>query len=209
MALFGLFSKGNSSIRCARCNNVIKKDDIKGHQGAVYCSFCYNRILEESRTAKTQQRPRRTITIDTTHDYRQMPATIKEIKEAFDATDTKYSVNHFGDQWELVAGINGKANIFEIKFISKEAANSAVALRVFSLAHVENHQKSRILRTLNRLNDKYRFVRFTLDSDNDIKVEYDFPEKTQNIGAVALEMLLRTVSIVDSAYPELMRDLWS
>ncbi len=212
MGLFGFGKK--STIRCARCNNTVKQDDIRGHEGKVYCSFCYNRILEEKsfagkKTERTAPRPPRTINVDTTYDYRQMPASLTSIKEAFDKTETKYRVNHFGDQWELVAGVNGKANIFEVKYICKDSDPRVIALRVFSLCHVENHQKAAVHKVLNTLNETYRYVRFTLDSDNDVKVEYDFPDATTNHGAVALELLLRTVSIIDDSYPKLMQTLWS
>lgn len=223
MALFGLFGKKNA-IRCAKCNTTIKQDDIRGHQGKVYCSFCYEQILAEERrstarastttartgsTAGTPKRPPRTITVDTTHDYREMPQRLKQIKEAFDHTDTKYSMNHFGDQWEIVAGVNGKSNVYELKFICKEDPNCAIAIRVFNLANVDESRTLQICQTLNRLNGKYRFVRFTLDSDNAVKVEYDVPVETSDVGPYAMEMLLRIVSIIDDAYPELMRDLWN
>jgi len=214
MGLFGsIFGKRNA-IHCARCNNTVKENDIKGHDGKVYCSSCYNRILEEekrrtkTRTGAGTSTGTKSIHIDTTHDYTKCPDPIQEIRDTFTKADIKYRVNHFGDQWEVVAPIGGKENNYEIKFICKEPI-SAVALRVFSLAHFEKDKHEKLYPLLNQLQEKYRFLRFTLDADNDIKLEYDIPLLTTGIGAVSLELLLRTMQIVDDVYPDLMKCSWA
>ena len=97
---------------------------------------------------------------------------------------------------------------YQILFISTDDQND-VAVRVFGLVHVDEDQKSKILPTLNDLNDEYRFVKFVCDSDGDVNVEYDITMDGTEPAEIARELLIRFTRIIDGAYPELMRALWA
>ncbi len=107
----------------------------------------------------------------------------------------------------LQFGIKNGGN-YRIRFISKSDKND-VAVRVFAFISVEKDQIGKILPALNSLNSKYRFVKFVCEDDGNINIEYDFlwscdaPEKS------AEEIVIRIVQIVDDAYPEIMRALWT
>lgn len=230
MGLFDLFSRKKNTIRCAKCGNPVSQEDIKGHDGKVYCTTCYRQVTAKPKTEyrpRTDREPERKTdpkpgkepekkadpkparTTPKQPDYEGMPKVLADVREALDATDSKYTVSRFGDQWELESHVKGKASQFTLKYICKDQEKPALALRVFSLIQVEAHKVADICRVLNKMNREYRFLRFTLDEDNSVKVEYDFPVETTNAGPVALEMLLRTVNIIDDAYPAIMRELWS
>ena len=51
-------------------------------------------------------------------------------------------------------------------------------------------------------------MRFTLDSDGDINMEYDFPVSITEIGEPAYEIAVRFTQVLDEAYPELMKAMW-
>ena len=217
MGLFGSIFGKRSSVHCARCNNTVSERDIKGHNGKVYCSSCYNLILREEKQAKEPDRSRResgvrsgtkTIQIDTTHDYTKAPMSVQQIRAAFQEANIKFRVNHYGDQWEVVAPVSGQNNQFDIKLICPESGGS-VAVRVFSLAHIEDNKLAQALALLNEFQNTYRFLRFTLDSDNDLKLEYDITASTPNMGDVAVELVVRTMGIVDHMYAELMKCIWA
>ena len=101
---------------------------------------------------------------------------------------------------------NGPA--YRIRFISTDN-DSDVAVRVFGLLRVEETKKSKMLSAINEINAQFRYVKFVMDDNNDISVQYDFPVRTVRVEASAEEILIRFVKIIDDAYPMMMRALWS
>ena len=97
---------------------------------------------------------------------------------------------------------------YRIRFISRDDDHD-VAVRVFSLVSVEPDCQNKILSTVNELNAQYRFVKFAMDDDGDINLEYDYPVSDPNPAASARELVIRISNIVDEAYPKLMRAMWA
>ncbi len=97
---------------------------------------------------------------------------------------------------------------YRIKFISRDNDND-VALRVYGIITVEKDQMDKLYPAINELNRKYRFMKFVLDDDGDVNMEYDYPMHDPDPSASAMEMVIRIVKMVDDAYPVLMRALWS
>lgn len=95
---------------------------------------------------------------------------------------------------------------YKIRFISTNDQND-VAVRVFSLVNVEEASWPKLLPTINELNREFRFVKFVLDQDGDVNIEYDFPLES-NPTVCAEEILIRILKIIDQAYPTLMRAIW-
>lgn len=133
------------------------------------------------------------------------PATLRDIKRVLDETTTKYREESNGKQWEIVTGFTGKEKNYLIKFISTNAEDDGFAIRVFGIVSAERSQYARVYPVLNKLQDTYRFLRFTLDQDGDVNVEYDATCCGSESGMVALEMIVRITKILDDAYPELKR----
>ena len=93
----------------------------------------------------------------------------------------------------------------DIQFISRDDDNS-VALRVFSLFNkVRKDREAEVLRVINRLNHEYRYVKFCLDSDYDLLVEYDIPNETgdETLGAVGTEIFMRLGKILGDSYSDI------
>lgn len=110
---------------------------------------------------------------------------------------------------DVSVGFNCKnVNSIEVRFISTDD-DSDVKVRLFSLLRVPTEKQSAVLEQLNILNNRYRFVRFFLDNDNDVNIAYDFTVSTSSdcLGASCFEMLRRFVDIADEAYPEIMKAL--
>lgn len=63
----------------------------------------------------------------------------------------------------------------------------------------------------NVLNHKIRYMKFYLDPDGDINVEYDFPVHSPDdgIGEMAFEIFVRMMQILDSEYSIFMKALYS
>lgn len=97
---------------------------------------------------------------------------------------------------------------YRIRFISKDDDND-VAVRVYGLVTVDEDHRDKVLPALNALNVKYRYVKFNLDKDGDVNLEYDYLVRCPDPAASAREIMIRIVKIVDEAYPELMRAMWA
>ena len=97
---------------------------------------------------------------------------------------------------------------YKILFISSDNDND-VSVRVFSLLSVEEEQQAKVLLAINMLNSKYRFVKFVLDDDGDVNLEYDYLVHDPDPAASAEEILYRIVNLVDDVYPVLMRAIFA
>lgn len=64
---------------------------------------------------------------------------------------------------------------------------------------------------VNEYNNKYRFLKFVLDADNDINVEYDLPVSTGDdcLGEMAFEIFIRTIQILDEGYILFVKALYT
>ena len=83
-----------------------------------------------------------------------------------------------------------------------------VAVRCFRLAHAKEDRFIDVLKICNELNNRFRWVKFAIDKDNDINLEIDCIVNEETAGEVVLELVQRLCGIVDEAYPELMKAIY-
>lgn len=133
------------------------------------------------------------------------------IAAAFDNDNIRFRVTgHDDSQEDVEAGFaidNGPFVL--IKFMSNDN-NNDVAVRLFGLINsVKKDRRMRVVEACNELNSTYRFVRFTVDHDNDVNMEYDFPLASTDdaIGPMCVEIFRRMMAILERAYPFLMKAL--
>ena len=138
-----------------------------------------------------------------------MHPAIADISRLFSEADIKYSIDHSMKQWDLIAGISGQHNSYQLKFIVKDDSDNDLAIRIFSLVRCPDDKRKAMCKFLNELNAKYRYVKFAIDDSNSVSLEADLPSCTTNPGEVAVEYFIRVLKIVDDIYPDLMRALWS
>ena len=96
---------------------------------------------------------------------------------------------------------------YRINFISTDDDND-VAVRIFGIVNASSDNIRPLLSVVNKLNCKYRYAKFSIDKDGDVNIEYDFPLSSTPEDC-AREIVLRLANIIDEAYPELMRAIWS
>ena len=77
------------------------------------------------------------------------------------------------------------------------------------IASVPAEKTSKLLLALNDCNHRFRWVKFYLDDDNDIVADADIMFDEQNVGDACLEIVMRTASIIDDAYADIMKGIWS
>lgn len=131
------------------------------------------------------------------------------IARAYDANEWHYTIDEVGDKSVLKAKFNAKqAGSVELLYISTDD-DSDVAVRIFHYVKGMPAKAPELLGAINELNCKYRFVKFVMDNDCDIQIEYDLPVRCADPGQTAVEMANRLVDIAEEAYPVIMRALWA
>ena len=125
-------------------------------------------------------------------------------------TELKVFTEEVGDTSAVVMGfrLKGSTNGYTIRFISRDDGND-VAVRVFGLVAADEEKADRVLRAVNQLNRRFRFTKFVMGDDNRVHVEYDFGVSTPDLIEGVKEIIARFVKIIEEAYPELMRAMWS
>ena len=134
------------------------------------------------------------------------------IAEAFEEQGVKFDVVTRPDHEQILAGFSVECgpNII-IRFITTDGRND-VRVRVFGLVNsTPKSKRLRLLEACNTLNNNVRFIKFTLNDDGDISVEYDFSRETPDdaLGAVALDMLGTVAQAVSFEYQTFMQALYS
>lgn len=136
-----------------------------------------------------------------------LPAT-EEIADFFSEKEIHFSVQENDDSSRITASAVVDYTTFTAYFISNDDTND-VSVRVPHFVRYKAKNRRDMLRIANRMNDKYRFVKFTVnDEAESVTIEYDFAEKTENIGPAAEELFRRVMQIAEEAYPEFMRAIW-
>lgn len=137
---------------------------------------------------------------------------INLIAETFEKRGVKFDVvSHHGSE-QLLAGfsVDCGPNVI-MRFISRDNDND-VAARIFGLiSNTPKEKRARVMEACNVLNHKIRYMKFYLDTDGDINVEYDFPVNSPDngIGEMAFEIFVRMMQILDSEYSIFMKALYS
>lgn len=87
-------------------------------------------------------------------------------------------------------------------FFDPEEENCS--LRVWDIITFTDADFAKVLRTVNTLNCRYKFVRFTVDEDdNTVTAAIDTIFRTHDIDQILWEATLYVVDIIEGAYPDL------
>ena len=102
-------------------------------------------------------------------------------------------------------------NVSSIKVavVFDDDGDGLVAMRCWSLGSVKNDKYAKTLLTCNELNERFRWVKFYIDRDQDICAALDAVIDIDTCGAECHQLVTRMVSICDDAYPEFMKVMWN
>lgn len=134
------------------------------------------------------------------------------IAETFEERGVKFDVvSHHGIE-QLLAGfsVDCGPNVI-MRFISRDNDNDVVAGIFGLITNTPTEKRARVMDACNVLNHKIRYMKFYLDTDGDINVEYDFPMHSPDngIGEMAFEIFARMMHILKSEYSIFMKALYS
>lgn len=133
------------------------------------------------------------------------------IKQEMDKQEWSCSIKEYDELSDAIVGfhiVNGPT--IQVHFLSVDDDNG-VSVRVLDfIHHVAEDKEEKILRVINECNASNSYLKFVLDSENDVNVEYDFLPKTDDVtvGAEAWEMFIKCVDIINECYPLFMKAMW-
>ena len=134
------------------------------------------------------------------------------IVKAFQEKKIRFRVEQLGRQEEIQAGFQVDCGPFvTVRFISLDDDND-VAIRALGIVGgVPKEKRLRLLEACNEINCKRRFLKFVLDRDGDVNVEYDFLMRADDgcIGEMACEVFAITMHLIDKDYPLLMKAIYT
>ena len=137
---------------------------------------------------------------------------IRLLTETFDAHGLKYQVFE-REQIQVIHvpfGINNGPFV-DVRYISINRGND-ISVRVMNLTNkVPQEKYIKLLEAINALNNKYRFLKFNMDPESNVHVEYDFPASTgdDSLGEMAFEVFIRTMQILNEGYILIAKALYS
>ncbi len=84
-----------------------------------------------------------------------------------------------------------------------------VQMKCWDIASFKDEKFDNGVAVCNELNKQFRWVCFYLDDDCDVVAMLDAYVDEENCGNICTNLVHRMVSIIDEAYPTLMKALWS
>ena len=136
---------------------------------------------------------------------------VNRVELAFTERGIKFE--HIDDYEKPVLVINFGGGDFSYTHVSIhlffDLDGESAQISTMPIANVPVEKTAKVLLTLNECNHKFRWVKFYLDGDNDIIANADTVFVEQNVGSACHEMVMRTASIIDDAYPDIMKAIWS
>ena len=130
----------------------------------------------------------------------------QEFCKYMDANDIKYvekkdhviKVTYTGDNLDSIP----------VFVIFDEDNDPLVQFKCWDIANFKNNV-GKAIEICNSLNAEYRWVKFYVDSDNDIIASIDAVLDINTCGSHCMTLVRRVVNIVDEAYPQIARARWA
>lgn len=137
---------------------------------------------------------------------------IKLLDEAFAAQNLHYTIRETEKYQEIDVpfGIQNGPSVI-LRFISFDRGNDIVIVISKLVNNVPDEKRLILLEALNEMNCKFRFLKFSLDPENNLNVQYDFLQNTEDngLGVMGYEIFIRTVQILNVGYPMIAKALYT
>lgn len=134
------------------------------------------------------------------------------IAQEMDQMNIKYSIDESDEHSIINAGfgIENGPNVV-VRFISTDDDND-VAIRLYNIVtNVSESKLDSMMKVVNECNHKYRYLKFLIDDERDVNLEYDILQHSSDdsVGPEAYEFFIRIMNIMDEIYPLFMKVIWS
>lgn len=129
----------------------------------------------------------------------------KLFADYLDKKGTKYS-KYDNETIEVI--LKGENTSVRLLFIFDDDTRS-VGIKVWNIVKIPEEKVGNACFVCSKLNGEYRWVKFSLDSENNLDAVTDAIITPSTVGEVCHELLHRVARIVDKAYPLIMKTVWS
>lgn len=85
---------------------------------------------------------------------------------------------------------------------------TTVNIKVFSVCKVPSAKLMDMYVLMNELNYEYRWIKFFIDSDDEVTVSDDAVIEPATAGEELFELMQRFLNIIDEVYPRIMKVVW-
>ena len=144
-------------------------------------------------------------------DYTGAHKATRLIGKVFEENDYKFTVDLHKHISVIKIGMVGETiPHMDYYFFSSDEDND-VSIHSGTIVRVPEDKIAAAHRAINQCNNEFRFARFSMTKDNGIRVSAAIPLKVSDecLGEVAHDLLLCLDSILDDAYPILMKAIWA
>lgn len=135
---------------------------------------------------------------------------MKDLKTEFldymDLNGVRY--RELNDHAVLISYHGEKLNTISIHVIFEQDHPGIVKLACWEIAHFPEDRLEAGFALCNRLNSRFRWVKFYLDEDRDFRAELDLLVNPSHVGEPCTMLVAQMAQIIDEAYPEITRALW-
>lgn len=140
-----------------------------------------------------------------------MSYVVEKIKGFFDEKGVKYEYfERTESRDEALRFVYGGDNADTIKIILFfDEDGGSLNVKSFTIAKVPTAKLMETYVVLNELNTEYRWVKFYVDSDNEVTAAGDAIIDEATAGEECYEIVQRYVNIIDDVYPRIMKVIWA
>ena len=108
----------------------------------------------------------------------------------------------------VVCGVSGKNNArYDVLFIFDKDQHT-VSERVVGLVSFEEERDTAVRELVNELNGTYRWFKFYVKQPGRVSVQADAIISEDTADRICVELLIRTMKVIDEVYPKFMHVLW-
>ena len=130
-----------------------------------------------------------------------------EFSSYLDEQGIKYTETDQDNVFKVVYGGDNLDTIPVYVFFDEDG-DPYVQFKCWNIANFNGKQEAAIA-VCNSLNAEYRWVKFYIDSDNDVVASIDAMISVDSCGEECLSLVRRVVHIVDDAYPQIAKARWA
>ena len=133
------------------------------------------------------------------------------LEDIFNARDLNFNVKQVGEKTLFRLPMSAK-NCPGLNVHLNVSGRGDAQLRCYLAENVKDYQRDTLLEVINSLNNHYRYITVSIDSDGDVAATYDFTffsEDEDVITKQVLTMLYLVSDIMDKCIPKLMKAIWS